>query len=103
MERRTLPRADGGVWTRPKAAAECDYAFIIDGGHHFPTALAMAAPGSSWTVANCQPRRFAWTDHHFNAPPLSSAIIYELHIGTFTAQGTFQSAIARLDIWPASA
>ena len=31
------------------------------------------------------------------SPPLSSAVIYELHIGTFTAQGTFDAAIQKLD------
>jgi maltooligosyltrehalose trehalohydrolase len=40
---------------------------------------------------------FPWTDRHWQAPPLSSAIIYELHIGTFTAKGTFQAAIEKLD------
>ncbi len=42
-------------------------------------------------------KAFEWTDAHFTAPPLSSAIIYELHIGTFTPLGTFEAAIARLD------
>src|SRR5208283_5703610 len=38
-----------------------------------------------------------WSDAGWNAPPLSSAIIYELHIGTFTIAGTFDAAIERLD------
>ena len=82
----------------PEAAAGCDYAFIIDGGEPLPD------PRTQWQPQGVHgPSRivnhdaFAWTDHHFNAPPLSSALIYELHIGTFTAQGTFQAAIARLD------
>ena len=29
--------------------------------------------------------------------PLSSALIYELHVGTFTEEGTFDAAISRLD------
>jgi len=40
---------------------------------------------------------FSWTDRHWQAAPLSAAIIYELHIGTFTAEGTFQAAIEKLD------
>jgi maltooligosyltrehalose trehalohydrolase len=40
---------------------------------------------------------FAWTDAGFRAPPLESMVIYELHVGTFTAAGTFEAAIARLD------
>jgi maltooligosyltrehalose trehalohydrolase len=39
---------------------------------------------------------FKWTDRHFRAPPLSAAVIYELHVGTFTREGTFSAAIARL-------
>ena len=34
---------------------------------------------------------------NWQAPPLSSAVIYELHIGTFTPAGTFLSAIEKLD------
>jgi maltooligosyltrehalose trehalohydrolase len=40
---------------------------------------------------------FKWTDKNFQAPPLSSAIIYELHPGTFTPAGTFLSAIEKLE------
>jgi maltooligosyltrehalose trehalohydrolase len=42
-------------------------------------------------------KAFEWHDGRWQAPPLSSAIIYELHIGTFTLGGTFDSAIERLD------
>jgi maltooligosyltrehalose trehalohydrolase len=40
---------------------------------------------------------FEWHDSRWQAPPLSSAVIYELHVGTFTQGGTFDSAIERLD------
>jgi maltooligosyltrehalose trehalohydrolase len=39
---------------------------------------------------------FEWSDAHFQAPPLASAIIYELHIGTFTPEGTFDAAAGKL-------
>jgi maltooligosyltrehalose trehalohydrolase len=39
---------------------------------------------------------FLWTDEHWQQQPLSSAIIYELHIGTFTPEGTFDAAQSRL-------
>jgi maltooligosyltrehalose trehalohydrolase len=39
---------------------------------------------------------FAWTDARWQAPPLASAVVYELHVGTFSAQGTFEGAIAQL-------
>ena len=40
---------------------------------------------------------FAWTDARFQAPPLASGILYELHIGTFTPEGTFDAAADKLD------
>lgn len=40
---------------------------------------------------------FSWNDAAWQAKPLSSAVLYELHIGTFTLQGTFDAAIEHLD------
>jgi maltooligosyltrehalose trehalohydrolase len=39
---------------------------------------------------------FEWNDACFQASPLASAIIYELHIGTFTPEGTFDAAAGKL-------
>jgi maltooligosyltrehalose trehalohydrolase len=39
---------------------------------------------------------FVWNDAAFQAPLLSSGIVYELHVGTFTSEGTLDAAIARL-------
>ena len=41
--------------------------------------------------------RFRWTDRHWRGIDLSSSVLYELHVGTFTDAGTFDAAIARLD------
>src|SRR3569623_1827268 len=40
---------------------------------------------------------FQWHDRRWQAPPLASAIIYEMHVGTFTLEGTFDSAVEKLD------
>ncbi|MGN6134604.1 MAG: malto-oligosyltrehalose trehalohydrolase, partial [Aureliella sp.] len=40
---------------------------------------------------------FRWHDGGYQPRPLSSAVIYELHVGTFTAEGTFEGAISQLD------
>jgi maltooligosyltrehalose trehalohydrolase len=40
---------------------------------------------------------FRWTDDKYQPPPLASAVIYELHIGTFTEEGTLDSAIGNLE------
>jgi maltooligosyltrehalose trehalohydrolase len=40
---------------------------------------------------------FTWQDQHWQPGPPASAVFYELHIGTFTPEGTFDAAIAKLD------
>ena len=40
---------------------------------------------------------FPWTDAGWAGTDLATAVIYELHVGTFTAEGTFEAAIDRLD------
>ena len=81
------------------AAPGTDYGFLIDDD---PTPYP--DPRSPWQPEGVHgPSRlvdhaaFPWTDAGFSAPPLSSAIVYELHIGTFTPEGTFDSAIRCLD------
>jgi maltooligosyltrehalose trehalohydrolase len=74
------------------------YAFLIDDDEKcYPD------PRSRWQPEGVHgPSRlydqnaFLWQDSAFQAPPLSCAIIYELHVGTFTPDGTLDSAIQRL-------
>ena len=40
---------------------------------------------------------FRWTDRGWRGRPLRGSVIYELHVGTFTPEGTFDAAIGRLD------
>jgi maltooligosyltrehalose trehalohydrolase len=99
--RRTAMHAgDGGWWSAqlPEAGAGTDYAFAVDHGELLPD------PRSPWQPDGIHGRsrlvdhhEFRWTDRKWQAPPLSSAIIYELHVGTFTHEGTFEAAIDRLD------
>ena len=39
----------------------------------------------------------AWTDQAWTGRPLAGSSVYELHVGTFTAEGTFDAAVAKLD------
>ncbi len=75
-----------------------DYAFVLDGGDPLPD------PRSPWQPYGVHGRsrvldhsRFQWSDAGWRPPVLSSAVIYELHIGTFTPEGTFDSAVGRLE------
>jgi maltooligosyltrehalose trehalohydrolase len=41
-------------------------------------------------------RGFQWSDRRWNGPSLAGAVLYEMHIGTFTPEGTYAAASARL-------
>lgn len=81
------------------AVAGTDYSFVLDGQQP-----SLPDPRSAWQPNGVHgpsrlldPSSFRWTDAAWQAPPLGAAILYELHIGTFTAEGTFAAAIERLD------
>ncbi|HET6548995.1 MAG TPA: malto-oligosyltrehalose trehalohydrolase, partial [Solirubrobacter sp.] len=42
------------------------------------------------------PFAFEWTDGEFRIPGLQDAVVYELHVGTFSSKGTFEGAIPHL-------
>ncbi|MDD4865958.1 MAG: malto-oligosyltrehalose trehalohydrolase [Mycobacterium sp.] len=44
-----------------------------------------------------EPARAAWTDADWSGRSVQGAVIYELHLGTFTGPGTFAAAIEKLD------
>jgi maltooligosyltrehalose trehalohydrolase len=90
-----------GWWSVAVAEAGpgTDYGFVLD-----DDPKAWPDPRSQWQpngvhglsrVYDQTP--FAWSDGGWQASPLSRAVIYELHVGTFTPGGTFDSAIERLD------
>jgi maltooligosyltrehalose trehalohydrolase len=74
------------------------YWFKIDGAGPFPDPASRFQPegvhGPSQVVAL---DGFQWKANDFQAPPLRELVIYELHVGTFTAAGTFLSLIDKLD------
>jgi maltooligosyltrehalose trehalohydrolase len=43
------------------------------------------------------PRQYRWRSSHWRRPAVTDQIIYEIHLGTFTPEGTFRSAIGKLD------
>jgi maltooligosyltrehalose trehalohydrolase len=94
-----LTRDSRGWWSASvgEAGAGTDYAFSLDGGNPVPDPRSPWQPygvhGASRAVDHSA---FKWTAQQWQPPPLSSAVIYELHIGTFTPGGAFESAIERL-------
>ena len=97
-ERRPMTRDDLGWWTADVALPPgTDYGFVLDGEGPFPDPRSPWQPrGVHGLSRTDDPAGSTWTDEGFAAPPLAEAVIYELHVGTFTAEGTFDAAIARL-------
>jgi maltooligosyltrehalose trehalohydrolase len=92
---------DQGWWRLEMAEAACglDYAFLVD-----DDATAYPDPRSMWQPNGVHADSrlydhslFRWTDQRWQGPPLAGAVVYEMHIGTFSKEGTFDGAIAHLD------
>jgi maltooligosyltrehalose trehalohydrolase len=88
-----------GWWTASvdDAGVGTDYAFRLDDGPPRPD------PRSAWQPQGTHgPSRvvdhaaFGWTDAGWRGLPLTGSVLYECHIGTFSAEGTFDGAIAHL-------
>ncbi len=97
-ERRTMVAEDGGWWSSESVPFGVDYAFAIDGGPARPDPRGEWLPGGVHGPSRrVDHTRFRWHDGGFRPTAPGSAVVYELHIGTFSAEGTFDGAIAHLD------
>jgi len=77
--------------------AGSDYAYRLDGGPPRADPVSRLLPeGLHGPSRLVDPRAFAWSDAGWRGIAMADAIIYELHIGTFTTAGTFDGAIERL-------
>lgn len=97
--RHPLARLEGGVyetWVAGAAAGD-RYAYRIDDEQELPDPASRFQPdgvhGPSQVV---DPSTFRWTDAHFRIRQPQDLLVYELHVGAFTPEGTFTGAQARL-------
>jgi maltooligosyltrehalose trehalohydrolase len=88
-----------GWWTaEADAPAGTDYAFRLDGGALLADPRSPRQPyGPDGASRTHDHDAFAWTDARWRGAPVGGAVIYELHAGTFTPEGTLDAAIGRLD------
>jgi maltooligosyltrehalose trehalohydrolase len=87
-----------GMWTADVDAADADYAFRIDGGDPRPDPRSPWQPhGVHGPSRRVDHSAFRWSDDRWSSPPLETAVIYEMHVGTFTPESTFDGAIRCLD------
>ncbi|UII34110.1 malto-oligosyltrehalose trehalohydrolase [Fulvivirga ulvae] len=95
-----LEKDEFGYWSKEIAniKAGVRYRFILDGQQAYPDPASKAQPDGvhSWSAV-VDEHDYVWGDSRWEGIALSDLIIYELHIGTFTPSGTFESAISGLD------
>jgi maltooligosyltrehalose trehalohydrolase len=99
QEPRALSRLENGWFERvTKTPAGSRYQFQIDGQIKVPDPASRFQPsdihGPSEVI---DPADFDWQDEKWRGRPWEEAVIYELHVGTFTPEGTFAAAEQRLD------
>jgi maltooligosyltrehalose trehalohydrolase len=92
--------AGGGWWTcsAEEAGPGTDYSFSLDGGPPRPDPRSAFQPGGidgpSRVVGHAA---FSWHDSGWRGVPLAGSVLYECHVGTFSAAGTFDGVIGHLD------
>lgn len=100
---RPMRAAGSGWWAAevPEAGATVDYAFRLDGGEPLPDPRSRWQPhGVHGASRVFDPAGHAWADGGWPGPRSGAgvlgAVFYELHVGTFTPEGTLDSASRRL-------
>ena len=93
------PLADGWHGTSVEGLADgTPYAYRVDGGPAVPDPASRRQP---WDVngpsALVDARAFDWPDDGWAGRPWREAVVYELHVGAFTAEGTCRAAAEKLD------
>ena len=94
-----LQREDDGYFSGSAEAGAGDcYRFRVDNAEHFhPDPASRFQPdgphGSSCVV---DPTKFHWTDSDWPGLKMKDQVIYEMHIGTFTREGTWRAAAEQL-------
>ncbi len=98
MQRSGSPRE--GWWSTEVEGAGhgTRYAFSLDGGDARPDPRSGWQPeGVHAASAVVDPATFTWSDDAWTGRDARGAVFYELHVGTFTPEGTFAAATAKLD------
>jgi len=92
------PQADGWFETQVAGvAANAEYDFVLADGTAVPDPAARAQKaevnGPSLVI---DPDAYQWQNTGWKGRPWQESVVYELHIGTFTPEGTFRAAIEKL-------
>jgi len=92
------PASEGWYHVDAAVARDTRYAFRIDGHQLVPDPASRFNPDDvHGPSALVDPLAFAWPDAAWRGRRWEEAVLYELHVGTFTPAGTFEAAVGRLD------
>ena len=98
---RVVMESEAGGWygaSVPSARAGTRYRFVLADGLRVPDPASRFQPedvkGPSEVI---DPMQYAWKDTNWAGLPWHQAILYELHVGSFTEEGTFRAAQEKLD------
>lgn len=72
------------------------YLYRLDGEVERPDPASRYQPTTVHEPSQVVDPAFAWTDEHWHGIPLDKYVLYELHVGAFTPEGTFDAIIPRL-------
>lgn len=95
-----LEKADFGYWRGPLEEINPGslYTFLIDGERELPDPASLSQPqGVHGPSKALDLNDFTWTDDEWKNPALSEYILYELHTGCFSPEGTFDGIGRKLD------
>jgi maltooligosyltrehalose trehalohydrolase len=94
-----LARDESGVhqtWVRDARAGD-RYSYSLDGGEDLPDPASRFQPDGVHRASQVvDPSSYGWRDSRWHPREPPDAIVYELHVGTFTPEGTFDGVCARL-------
>jgi maltooligosyltrehalose trehalohydrolase len=100
-EARTLPMERGAddVFEAvvPAVGPGADYLYVLDGSKERPDPCSRHQPHGVHGPSRVVSIDFAWSDQAWPGLELGDLILYELHTGTFTPEGTFETVIPKLD------
>jgi maltooligosyltrehalose trehalohydrolase len=97
--RHSMTAGERGWWrfVSDRAAAGTRYGFSLDAGPVRPDPRSASQPDGIDELSEVVSQAgAAWVDRSWRGLPLRGAVLYELHVGTFTPQGTFDAVIERL-------
>lgn len=94
-----MERVEDGYFVLQTAANPGDrYFYLVDDKQPVPDPVSRFLPdGVHGPTEIVDAQQFAWRDANWRGVPLKDYVIYELHIGTFTPEGTFDAAIRKLE------